>query len=326
MTQVDASFVYTDMSGLDSLRQQARTDDSAALRTVAQQFESMFIQMMLKTARETEKLLNDDSMFNSHAYQTWRQMSDEQMALSMSADGGLGLADQLYDQLHDQVIGNGNKSPQVLPLDESNRTILPPRFDSTPRQPGSAEPVQSIYQEVNAHPITSKLDGSQTDPVAEKIANFVNKIRAGAEQAAEKLGIDPKYLIAQAALETGWGQKVIRDSAGNNSHNLFGIKAHRDWQGNSAETMTHEYRDGVRLDMKDLFRAYNSYDESLNDYVDFVNGHPRYQPAIAQAQAGNSRGYVEGLQQAGYATDPNYAQKIISLAESSRLQVAMAEG
>lgn len=325
MTQVDASFVYTDMSGLDSLRQQARTNDAAALRTVAQQFESMFIQMMLKTARETEKLLNDDSMFNSHSYQTWRQMSDEQMALSMSADGGLGLADQMYDQLYDQVIGNGNKSPQVLPLDESNRSVLPPRFDANPRQPGSAQPVESIYNEVTANPITAQIKG-EPDPVAEKIANFVDKIRAGAEQAAEKLGIDPKFLIAQAALETGWGQKVIRDAAGNDSHNLFGIKAHRDWSGNSAETMTHEYRDGVRLDMKDIFRAYNSYDESLNDYVDFVNSHPRYQNALAQAQAGNSAGYVEGLQQAGYATDPNYAQKIISLAQSSRLNTALAEG
>lgn len=320
MTQMDASFVYTDMGGLDQLRQQARTNDAEALRTVAQQFESMFIKMMLKTARDTEKLINDDSMFNSHAYQTWREMSDDQMALSMSADGGLGLADQLYDQLYDQVIDSGNKSPQVLPLADSQRSVLPPRFAPAERQP--ATPVTSVYEEVSATPVTPEL--TPATPVNEKIHQFVSQILPAAEQAAAKLGIEPKYLIAQAALETGWGQKVIRDASGQDSHNLFGIKAHRDWQGEVAQTMTHEYRDGVRLDMPDWFRAYPSYEASLTDYIDFVSSHPRYEPALAQARAGNSRGYVEQLQVAGYATDPNYASKIIALAESDRLGQALS--
>lgn len=153
---------------------------------------------------------------------------------------------------------------------------------------------------------------------------FVATMLPMAEQAAKKLGVEPRYLVAQAALETGWGKSIIRDSDGGSSHNLFGIKSHG-WGGKSANVTTSEYVQGVKVKQKDDFRSYASFEQSFNDYVDFLQSNGRYKQAL-QATANPER-FVSELQQAGYATDPNYARKISQIARKMQTyqQVASVE-
>ncbi|MFT6431568.1 MAG: flagellar protein FlgJ [Halopseudomonas sp.] len=133
-----------------------------------------------------------------------------------------------------------------------------------------------------------------------------------AEKAAARLGVDPHYLVAQAALETGWGKSIIKQPDGSNSHNLFGIKAHGGWQGESASVMTHEYRDGAKGQERASFRSYASFEQSFDDYVNFLEGNGRYTQALARTE--NPDTFFRELQQAGYATDPQYARKVSQIA------------
>ncbi|MEN5392352.1 flagellar assembly peptidoglycan hydrolase FlgJ [Stenotrophomonas sp. TWI377] len=150
---------------------------------------------------------------------------------------------------------------------------------------------------------------------------FVASIWGHAQQAARELGVDAKALVAQAALETGWGRKLVRRSGGDSSHNLFGIKANG-WQGERATSGTHEYVNGVRRNETASFRAYNSVGESFADYVRLLKTSPRYQNAL---QAGsNVRSFAQGLQRAGYATDPTYAAKIAAIAGGPTIERAVA--
>ena len=149
---------------------------------------------------------------------------------------------------------------------------------------------------------------------------FIQTMRPHAERAAKEIGVDPDLLIAQAALETGWGKKVIRNSDGSNSHNLFGIKASRAWKGDSVNVGSLEYRNGVAKKEVSAFRSYPSFTESFKDYVDFIKNQSRYDGAVDQAS--NSKAYIKGLQHAGYATDPNYANKVMDILERKSLKSA----
>lgn len=302
VSQMDAAFNYNDLHGLNEVRAKARANDPEALKVVAQQFESMFINMVLKSMREATDVMASD-MFDSNETRFYRDMHDQQLSLTLSQQGGYGLADTLYDQLLRQLPNAPEQgvAPEVRPLNESNRPILPVR--SVPRE--SVPPVEP-----------REGDTQLTGPQA-----FIEKVRPYAEQAAAAIGVDAKVLIAQAALETGWGQHMINRSNGSDSYNFFGIKADQRWQGESAETMTHEYIDGTPITMKDRFRAYASPAESFADYVRFITENPRYQGALEQADS--PEGYARALQQAGYATDPAYADKILRIAESDLMQTAL---
>lgn len=153
---------------------------------------------------------------------------------------------------------------------------------------------------------------------------FVATMMPMAEQAAKKLGVDPRYLVAQAALETGWGKSIINNKGGDSSHNLFGIKAHG-WGGASANVTTSEYVQGVKVKEKADFRSYDSFEQSFNDYVSFLQSNGRYSQAL-QSTANPER-FVNELQQAGYATDPHYARKISQIAQKMQTyqQVASVE-
>ena len=143
------------------------------------------------------------------------------------------------------------------------------------------------------------------------VDDFIEHIRAYATKAAADLGISPNVLIAQTALETGWGQKVVRHGDGQNSFNLFGIKADAAWQGDKAARVTLEYNDGVAEKELAQFRAYGSIGGAFEDYVSFLRGNPRYMDALAKR--GSDEHFVRGLQEAGYATDPEYADKILAI-------------
>lgn len=302
VSQLDAAFNYNDLHGLNDVKAKARANDPAALRVVAQQFESMFINMVLKSMREATDVMASD-MLDSNETRFFRDMHDQQLSLTLSQQGGYGLADTLYEQLLRQLPNTPEQgvAPDVRPLNESNRPVLPVR--SVPRE--ALAPIESNQDD-------AELSGPQA---------FIENVRPYAEQAAAAIGVDAKVLIAQAALETGWGQHMIRRGDGGDSHNFFGIKADRRWQGESAETMTHEYIDGTAITMKDRFRAYASPAESFSDYVRFISENPRYQAALQQAES--PEGYARALQQAGYATDPAYADKILRIADSDLMQTAL---
>ena len=166
-----------------------------------------------------------------------------------------------------------------------------------------------------AKPGLASLENSETDRF-DSPREFVKTLLPEARKAAAKIGVDPKLLIAQAALETGWGKKIIHHTDGRSSHNLFNIKAGRTWEGDRVNVGTLEYLDGVAVKKQADFRAYDNYRQSFDDYVALLQ-QPRYRQALDKA--GDPRAYLEALQQAGYATDPDYADKILSLYQRQTL-------
>ena len=177
-----------------------------------------------------------------------------------------------------------------------------------------------IYDHKIAQPITAVRPQQPERTTFKTPDEFIQTMRPHAERAAREIGVDPDLLIAQAALETGWGKRVIKNSDGTNSHNLFGIKASRAWDGDSVNVGSLEYRNGVAKKEVSAFRSYSSFTESFNDYVDFIKNQSRYDNAVDQA--GNRKEYIKGLQTAGYATDPNYANKVMDILERKSLQAA----
>lgn len=141
---------------------------------------------------------------------------------------------------------------------------------------------------------------------------FVNAMLPMAKEAADRIGVDPRYLVAQAALETGWGKSVMRQPDGSSSHNLFGIKASANWKGDSARAITSEFRNGEMVKETAEFRSYASYRDSFHDLVNLLQSNSRYQAVLKSAD--NPEQFVRELQKAGYATDPNYASKISNIA------------
>lgn len=167
-------------------------------------------------------------------------------------------------------------------------------------------------------PQTINSRAGQKSSISESQENFVSLLRPHAEKAAAELQISPDVLIAQVALETGWGKHVIHDQKGNNSFNLFNIKAAGGWQGDKVNISTLEYRDGIAANEKADFRKYSNYAQSFSDYVSLMKNNPRYQEALDAGK--NSPAYAEALQSAGYATDPHYAKKIKSLLNSDAIR------
>lgn len=293
----DMAQVYTDFSGLAALRARAREDKEAALDQVSRQFESLFVQMMLKSMREASF---GGGLLDSQQSDFYRDMYDKQIAMDMSGKQGIGLAEVIKRQ-----IGGGIASPyrDLNPQDYVGMpiSVQPVAVDAVANAAGAA---------VDAAPV--ELDGSPE--------SFLGRLWPAAEEAAGKLNLAPEALLAQAALETGWGRHVMQHRDGDSSHNLFGIKADSRWSGDKVHVSTLEYRDGVALKTRANFRAYESFEQSFSDYVDFVQRNPRYREALDKT--GDPKAYFSALQQAGYATDPAYAEKIQRILDSEPMQRA----
>jgi len=291
--------VYTDFQGINALRNSARKDGGSeeTLRKVAEQFEALFIQMMLKSMRDAS--LGDGMLDNEHT-KTYQSMFDKQISIEMSKGQGIGLADMMVQQLRKR--GEGDSS------DAAELTVSRP---VAPQQVASAPELQSSTT-------TQAPDWTPESP-----KDFVRELWPHAKRAADELGTRPEMLIAQAALETGWGQRMIRGADGNNSFNLFGIKADNGWKGARVSTETIEFRDGLMRKERAQFRAYASPEESFSDYVDFLKRNPRYSDALRQAD--DAPAFARALSEAGYATDPDYANKINQIMGSSHLR-EMAAG
>jgi flagellar protein FlgJ len=289
----------TDFSAYAALRADARqgTDKAANLDQVARQFESLFIHMMVKQMRQASL---GSSMLDSDQSLFYRDMYDQQLSSGMADSGGIGLRDAIVRQL------GGTPDTSAA----SGRTTADYLAAPTRRAPALQPAV--IEQSESRGPATGFAD--QED--------FIKRLRPYAQAAARRLGVPAEALLAQAALETGWGRAMPSAANGEPSHNLFGIKADTRWDGERVSVQTLEYRDGVAMKTRADFRAYASFADSFADYADFVAGNPRYRQALQSA--GDPQQYFQALQQAGYATDPSYADKVQAILARPELQPAQA--
>ncbi len=291
--------IYTDFAGLASLKAQARLDQNAALDKAAKQFESMFLQMMLKSMRQAKLT---ESMFDSQSMNKYQEMYDEQLSVHLAEAGGAGLADVIKRQLSGvdrQIISRGKE-------------LAAYRSEPVYTQPAPAKQTADVKPEESQQP---ELDG--------KPETFISQLKPYAEKAAAMLGIAPQALLAQAALETGWGKAKMKKADGSEGFNLFGIKADTRWHGQQVNVSTLEFRDGAPLKEKASFRAYESYEESFKDYAAFITSSGRYQNALKNAD--DPSAYFAELQRAGYATDPDYAKKVMSIFRRDDIQAAFSD-
>jgi len=286
---------FTDLNSLQGIRQQGKEDQGAALEQIAKQFESILVQSMMKAMRQANSAFSEDSMFNTSEMQFHQDMLDQQLGLSLSQGRGVGLADALVRQLKQQYQADDTQvSADVGALDKA---VEYKRWPASDKSAAASDGMSSG--------LGLKLSAASSPQ------EFLAAIEPFARQAAKKLGVDEKVLMAQAALETGWGKHVIHDEAGNNTHNLFNIKADQRWSGSSVSVPTLEYTDGLAKKEMAAFRRYDSYGQSFADYVEFLQGNGRYQEALGSTQ--DSKAFITSLQEAGYATDPAYAEKIINI-------------
>lgn len=318
----DAS-VYTDLSGLNAISQLGRENSPEALREVAKQFESMFLNMMLKGMRAGEEALFADNYLRSNEMQHHRENFDNQISLHMSEAGGIGLADTLHRQLMQRYepetsnrLGIDGTLADARRFTGHVMHAAPTAVNAAYEAPGrELPPVELAVRELKVREAPAPAQTGA--PVFSSPEEFVEHLLPIAESIAPQLGVDPRVLLAQSALETGWGQKMITGANGQPSYNLFGIKAGDSWQGDRVSVSTLEFRDGAMQRERASFRAYDSFEESFRDYVDLLRGQPRYASALENAADADAYGYH--LQKAGYATDPDYADKISRVLRSPAL-------
>ena len=247
VTADDLASVYTDFSGLAALRAGAAKNSPSSIRDVSAQFEAIFLQMMLKSMQDTTI---GDPLLSGPGGRMYRDLFNQQVALQLASSKSMGLADILSEQLTATGAGNDVLAP-------AEASALPKRSRAAP---GGAQP----------HFETPR--------------QFVEELIPHARRAARQLGVDPRVLIAQSALETGWGQAMIENRVGAASYNMFGIKAGADWKGAQVEVPTIEFYDGLMVKERAPFRAYDSIAESFDDYVSLVRENPRYSDAVAKVQ------------------------------------------
>jgi peptidoglycan hydrolase FlgJ len=274
---------YGDARGINDLKVAAGKDPKAVVREAAKQFESLFMQQLLKTMRESSQA---SGMMDNEGTKLGSEMLDSQWAGKLSGQQG-GLSDVIARQLERQM----GMSPGPIPKVESaNRTPV------NPYKPNAAVKVPQ-----------------------QGALGFVQQHQAAAKQAEASTGIPASFMIAQAAHETGWGRKEIRHADGSSAHNLFGIKAGSNWTGATADVLTTEYVNGQARKVVQRFRAYSSPAESFADYANLMKNSPRYAHVVKAGD--NAHGFAQGLQRAGYATDPAYADKLARVINTTlRLQ------
>lgn len=296
---LSSSFAATDVASLSRLKAEARRDPKAVLRQVAQQFEALMMNQMLKSMRET---VSDDGVFGSQEGKTFQGMLDQQWVTQMSESKGLGIADMLVRQLGRNLPGQDGM-PSAVMLQDAPRQLLPPALHT-----GSAR--QYLPPATNEVAASSRPQDS-VQPLKGERGEFVSRLLPYARRAAERLGVDPELIVAHAALETGWGRQTPAASQGSPSHNLFGIKAGSQWRGAVAEASTTEFENGVPQRRTERFRAYQDFAQAFDDYADLLS---RARFAGVRNTGADSAAFAQGLQAGGYATDPHYARKLQQVA------------
>jgi flagellar protein FlgJ len=277
-----AATTYTDLNGLASLRRDPTSPQ--AIEGVAAQVEALFLQMMLKSMRDATA--SDDP--DSNEMGMYQDMFDKQVALSISQHDDLGIGAILKRQL------SGKTAP------------------AAPKQASAG-----ISDAAWAAPTSAGAAAAMVQTPAQ----FINQVMPSIRRAAATLGVNPKGLLAQAALETGWGRRMPRNADGSSSLNLFGVKAGDEWEGARATADTVEYSNGVATPRRSVFRSYGSIEESVSDFANLLKNSPRYRQAIGSGA--DPRDYIDGIGNSGYATDPDYAHKLTQILNSAVLQAAL---
>ncbi len=301
---------HSDLVGLDKLRREANRNPQEALDEVARQFEGMFIKMVLKSMREAKLA---EGLFSNSAVEMHQDMYDSEMAQHLSSGNGLGFSKALREQLG-AVAGFDKEASADLPVNAQQLSLRAP----LPRYQGvtpTAAPTTTPASIQGAVAIQKNTFESAHD--------FVETLWPAAQTAAAKLGVKPEVLVAQAAHETGWGKFIPEYNSGQSSHNLFGIKTGGQWHGAKITKNTLEVIDGVPQQQRADFRAYPSFESSFTDYSNLISSKPRYQQAINNAAS--PQDYLQGLQDGGYATDPQYAERIMRLFNSNRFKSAVEQ-
>jgi flagellar protein FlgJ len=300
----DNASVYTDFQGLARLRAEAGKETPQAIKETARQFEALFVQMMLKAMREASP---GDGMFDSDQVGLYREMYDRQVALDLVKGRGLGIADMLTRQLGSQTEATDDPATHEHALRGGTAAAVP--------YPVPARPNDAAVEQA------AELPAADWQP--QTTAEFIQDVWPHARRGAEVLGVDPGVLVAQAALETGWGRKVIQRPDGRNSFNLFNIKADARWDGERVSVNTLEYEHGVAGRQRATFRAYDSIAAAVNDYVEFLQTNPRYRQALERAA--DPQAFLQGLKEAGYATDPDYVGKIRTIMDQGSFSRQVSE-
>jgi flagellar protein FlgJ len=296
-----------DTKGLGDLKQSAKAGSPEALRGASTQFEAMFINMMMKSMRDATP---QDGPMDSQTTKTFTTMLDQQLSQNL-ARRGVGLADVLVRQLTAQSV---NAQALALGGDQGGAagalggaSAFPAAFNASAlKNPGAAAAaVPAVTEGVSA-------SGRKQSP---HVRAFQEKLGGHAEEASRATGIPAKFMLGQAALESGWGRREIKHADGSNSHNLFGIKAGPGWKGKVATAVTTEYVNGRPQTRVEKFRAYETYADSFKDYGNMISRNPRYEKVMGHG--GDAAAFAHGLQRAGYATDPHYAAKLSNIIKRS---------
>jgi flagellar protein FlgJ len=283
---------YTDLNALAALKNAPAS--AATVKAVSEQVEALFLQMMLKSMRDAGEAAGEPTSNETGMYQ---DMFDKQVALTLSKRQDLGIARLFERQLGGKAAGAApSGAASSSQLKQLPKGVLP---DSR----GRAAPP----------PTGANL--------SEQACDFVQQVLPTIRQAAAAVGVNPLGMLAQAALETGWGQRMPRTADGNSSLNLFGVKAGSDWSGARAVADTVEISGGVAKQTRTAFRAYGSIEESVGDFARLLTSSPRYREALAAG--GSAQAYVQSIAKAGYATDPQYANKLNEVLNSGTLQAAL---
>lgn len=329
-----------DPNALASLKTLAREGDSpAALRAAAKQFEGLFLQMVIKSMRDA---MPTDSLFGGEQGRLYQQLLDQQMGLNLAQGRGMGLAEVIYRQLGGKTQGAADAS--IDNLDAAATGV----FTIDARRTASAADADPILALIDAQRRAASVAARRTSPddtraqaaafaarfgaavdavrdaqadLPGSAREFVSMLWPHALQASRKTGIPAQFMVAQAALETGWGAKMLRHADGSSSYNLFNIKAGSGWRGATVSVPVTEYTaDGRRHTENARFRAYGSYAEAFADYVSLLTASPRYAAVLGQRDAA---AFARGLAQAGYATDPHYAEKLTRIIDGNTLREAL---
>jgi len=279
--------LFATASSLAGLRRQVAAHNPKALRAAAQQFESLFINMVLKSAQDANF---KDPLFGSSQSRMYQDMYDEQLSIQLSKEHSFGLADMLVQQLRSQWANQGSTS---------TASPVPAAGGPAPAEAASAA-------------VTAAAGADAATPGQQSA--FARSIWPDAERAARQLGVTPIALVAQAALETDWGRRIPQSADGQSSNNLFGIKAGASWSGARVSSATQEYLNGTPTATQAQFRAYGSCGQCFHDYATLLSSDPRYSAALGTGT--NVGAFAAALQRGGYATDPQYARKLAAVADT----------
>ena len=340
-----------DPNALADLKRLSRDGNSPeALRATAKQFEALFLQMVLKSMRDA---VPSNSMFDSDQTRLFQALQDQQTAMNMAQGRGIGLADVIFRQLGGEAAatvpdtGDADGAQGVDLARVTRRAALPAAVPAQPANsaggsdelaefaaqvgvamglPGS-EPglarraAKEVETAIGKPAATSSEAGASSRAIPQGAREFVDRVWSHAGEASRSTGIPAHFMVGQAALETGWGRGELRRSDGSPSYNLFNIKAGPGWKGAVVVVPVTEYANGRPYTENARFRAYGSYSEAFGDYANLLRNSPRYAEVLGQTDAA---GFARSLQQAGYATDPMYADKLTRIIGGATLRTALA--